>query len=829
MVKAVSSFYLKGMLNLYYLLILLLVLLILWFIFRKQFQNLVRPIKYRASFSGAPQYIAGSTSGSPLSELGSHCGFKVVPESDKLTCSALFATVASFGAGRLYDFAVRLYGEKGNLLFKKSKTRKVELSPYCIEERAEYNSYSVKSRLFFLQRNLALLEVEWTSTGNSEKAQPAFNLLPTLGRDLENPYPHIHGFNFLKQKNGGLLLSNKYRVPGQKLFAFFLPVTGEANGLKELRGPLQDFGQDNKIKWSVIISFSADGDYKLVRRAERARNYLEKLVNAAEKRWQLFEDRLPVPYDTKSDETKAILSLSAWALENSLYFPRGKMTRLGSVPSKVYFPFFWGWDTPQHVIGMSEWNPKKAGDILLTQLDGNNFAPRRARFRLRAKGITIIAGAQRNLIPSKLNDNLRGVLDFYSQPPLQSWAAVRVYERLIEDSRKEQFLEEVLPSLRENLQWWEENRKLKNGFFSFLNGLESGLDDSPRFYPPSFLPSFIIGTVPRFFCAIDLNCWLYQSYMNLAFLSSQAGLDDDWSKYLLRAKELKDKIENELWSVEHEAWLDRRNGKYIEVITPSVWWPAFVGACSELDKVKKVIERYILNPDKFWGNYGIPSVAFDDRAYNDAKDGYYWRGQIWMINNYATLEVLFRFGYEDEAAELHERIIQTLYKSEGQFETYNAKTGEVGWSSRGPGDPAVMQFGMSSCWATQILFYRYQHFRYIFPETKKMQGYIQWVSEFERVPVLSPPSVEISPKDAIMQVRVPDVHSYDLPKVFLESGDGMPLLVSRELKLYFEDNANFTGDEGHILFSWKGEEYRVDPGVDYILKPFEDNNKLMHA
>ncbi len=813
----------------YFLFVLALFLLVLWFIFRKQFQNLVRPIKYRASFSGAPQYIAGSTSGSPLSELGSHCGFKAVPENDKLSSNALFATVASFGAGRLYDFAVRLYGEKGNVLFKKSTNREVKLSPYCIEERADYKNYSLKSRLFFLQSNLALLETEWLSTGSMEKVQPAFKLLPTLGRDLENPYPHLHGFNFLQQKSGGIQLSNRHRVPGQKLYAFFLPVNGMAHGDRELRASLQDLGPDQKIKWSVIISFSVDSEDSLVEKAERARDHLEKLTGSAEKRWQLFEQNLPVPYDAGSREANEILTLSAWALENSLYSPRGKMTRLGSVPSKVYFPFFWGWDTPQHVIGISEWNPKKAGDILLTQLDGNKFAPRKARFRLKAKGVTIIAGAQRNLIPSKLDDNLRGVLDFYSQPPLQSWAAVRVYERLQEDIEREQFLQEVLPPLRENLQWWEENRKLKSGFFSFINGLESGLDDSPRFYPPSFLPSFIIGVVPRFFCAIDLNCWLYQSYMNVAFLCSQAGLDQEWSSYILRAKELKGKIENDLWSAEHEAWLDRRNGKFIEVITPSVWWPAFVGACSDIGKVKKVIEKYILDPDKFWGNYGIPSVAFDDRAYNDAKDGYYWRGQIWMINNYSALEVLYRFGYEDQAAELHDKIIGTLDRSKGLYETYNARTGEIGWSSRGPGDPAVMQFGMSSCWATQMLYYRYQHFRYILPETKKVQGYIQWAAEFERVPVLSPPSVELSPHDAIMQVRVPNARSYDLPKVKLESKDGMPLLLSRVLKLYFEDNANFTGDDGHILFTWKGEEYRVYPGIHYVLKPFDNKNKLMLA
>lgn len=816
----------KGRLVLYLIAIILIILFIIWFIFRKQWQNLVRPLKPHVSYSGAPHYIAGSTSGSPLSELGSHCGFKAVSEKKEAAGSAFFATVASFGAGRIYDFAVCLIGEEGTVYFKKTDSRKVYFRPYCIEETARDGHFVMKSRLFFLQRNLGLLETEWIAESGTEKVQPAFTLLPTVGRDLENPYPHLHGFNFLKQKSGGLQLSNYFRLPGQKLFAYFLPSEGSPEGKDELYGSWRELKQGESFKWHVIISFSADGDKKLVERTARANRNLDRLIKAAETRWARFEENLPVVYDAKNEKAHRILNLAAWALKNSLYYPRFKMKRWGSVPSKVYFPFFWGWDTPQHVLGLSEWDPGKAGDVLLTQLDGNNFAPRRARFRLKVKGVTLIAGAQSNLIPSKLDDKLRGVLDFYSQPPLQSWAAIRVYERLIQPEERERFLQEVLPALRDNLDWWEENRKLKNGFFSYINGLESGLDDSPRFYPPSFLPSFIIGIIPRLFSAIDLNCWLYQSYMNVSFLCAQAGLDREWASYLERARELKDKIDTELWSPEYRAWLDRRNGKFIEVITPSIWWPAFVGATSDLKKVKMVIEDYLLNPGKFWGDYGIPSVAFDDDAYNNGKDGYYWRGQIWMINNYSALEVLFRFGYTAEAEELHDKVLNTLYRSQGLYETYNARTGEVGWSSRGPGDPAVMQFGMSSCWATQMIFYRYQHFQYILPETMKLEGHIQWAAPFDRVPVLSPPSVELMPQDAVLKVQIEKTHRYDLPKLILESVDRKPLLESSMLKLFFEDRADLTGAARHIIFTWRGEEFEVKPGVGYILNPFSQDDKL---
>ncbi len=814
----------KGLLILY-ILIAVIIALVAYYLYRKQWLNQGRPHRHYAEVEGAPFYIAGSTSGSPLSELGSHCGFKSVVNSEAASCSALYATITSFGAGRIYDFAAALYDEEGEVFFNKPQKRAVNLYPYMIEEKASDGSYTMISRLYFLQTNLALWETTWETSGSGAKVKPAFKLLPTHGRDLENPYPHFNGFSFFKEKNGGLQLTDRHRLPGQKLYAYFLPTSGSVRK-KELLGPWLDLNPGEKQGWSVIVSFSADDAEGTVTRAERAARNLDGLKAGAKERWEHFESNLPVPYESNSKPSRVVLNLAAWALENSLYYPRNKMSRWGSVPSKVYFPFIWGWDTPQHVIGLSEWNPHKAGDLLLTQLDGNYYAPKQARFRLRIKGITFIAGAQRNLIPSKLNDSLRGVLDFYSQPPLQSWSAARIYERLREDQQKETFLEEVLPPLRENLRWWEENRKLRNGFFSYINGLESGLDDSPRFYPPSFLPSFVIGLVPRFFSAIDLNCWLFQSYINTAYLCEKAGENDAALTYRERGRELKDRIDQDLWSEKCQAWLDRRNGKYIEVITPSVWWPAFVGASSDLDKIKAVIEKYLLNKDKFWGNYGIPSAAFDDPSYNYKKDGYYWRGQIWMINNYSALEVLFRYGYCSEAEELHRKIIETAYRAKGLYETHNARTGAVGWSSRGPGDPSVMQFGMTSGWATQIVFYRYQHFRYIFPETKAISGHIKWAATIDREPDLSPPSVEIDPRDAVLEVEIPGEHSYNIPSINLESRDGKALLESALISLYFEDQSEFVGENDKIRFTWKGESFMVKPGREYLLKPFVSSDKL---
>lgn len=811
----------------YYIAIIILVLF-LWFIYRRQLQNLVRPLKYQAEFSGSPHYVAGITNGSPLSELGSHCGFKTVPEKKAAACNALFATVTSLGAGRLCDFAVCLYGEGGQVFFRSPQQRKVYFRPYCIEEHSAEQDLQLYTKLYFLRHNVAVLDLEWEGSC-AERLRPAFKLLPVGGRDLENPYPHFNGLAVVRKRDHGLLFSSIHRVPGLRLHAYFLPAGGSSNGRKELLGPLVTMQDGGKKRWSVLISFSAENPARAIAQSQQCYSAMEVLSAEAKQRWNTFEKGLPVTGDKDDRQASKAFNLAAWALYNNLYAPRGSMERMGSVPAKVYFPFIWGWDTPQHVLGLSELDPQVAADVLLTQLTGNRQTAAGTGLKLKAKGITLFAGRAKNQIPSKLDDSLKGVLNLYSQPPLQSWAALRTYLRIPDASGRKSFLQKALPPLKENIQWWEENRKLPNGFFSYLNGLESGLDDSPRFYPRSFLPSFIVGLIPRFLSAVDLNCWIYQSYMNYAWLSRETQQENDADYCLKRAAELREIIDQKLWSAADGAWLDRRNGSFARIFTPVIWWPAFLGASADLGKIHTVIQNHLLNPAKFWGNHGIPSVAFDDKTYNQRKDGYYWRGQIWMINNYAALEVLFRFGYAEEAAELHRRVVQTMYKAQGHYETYNADTGQIGWSSRGPGDPAVMQFGMSAAWATQILLYRYQHFCYIFPHTKELCGHIQWATTFNDMPLPAPPGAGAVSEEAVLQVVVPGSSVFDIPRLLLKSNDGKPLLESANLKVRFDSTARSVTAAGKVILYWKNESYRLRPGVEYVLKPQSSSEKLMRA
>ncbi len=774
-------------------------LLLSVYFFSKKFKDSSDSVHSYASFSGAPHYIAGSTNGSPLSELGSHCGYKAIIEEKKAAYSALYTTITSFAAGHLQEFAVSLQSNKGETFFAPSAKRNINFNPYSIEEEVEDRGWKLFSNMFFLKTNIAVLQLRIQSGTNRGTVRPEFLLLSPRGRNKENPYPHLAGRRCYSQQEEGVLLTTLHRIPGQALHTFFLPSNGKSSNKAKLAGPQAILSPGEEFTWSVIVSFSADCKKKAVEKAFEAREKLFLLTQEAKYRWRHFEEQLPSPH-TPEEGHKEVYRLSAWALNNNLYAPRNGMNRWATLPCKVYFPFIWGWDTPQQAIGISEWSPIKAHHSLFSQLEANCLSK---------------TEKARGQVPCKLSDSLKGVFNFYSQSPLQSWSAVIIWQRMQNKKKAKLFLKKINPLLRLNLSWWEKNRQNPSGLFYYLNGMESGLDDSPRFYPRRFVPSFIAGLLPRNICAVDLNCWLFQSYINSAFISLEAGQPSTAKQLYSRGTQLAKKIDQDLWCEEEQAWLDRRpDDSFVRVLTPVAWWPAFVGATLNLNRIKTVIEKHLLDEQKFWGKYGIPSVSFSSPTYNHRQDGYYWRGQIWLINTYTALEVLFRYGYTKEAEELRRRILTTLAGAGGIYETYNALTGERGWSSRGPGDPAAFQFGMSSAWAMQILLSRYQQFRYLFSDTQNIEGYVRCADVFGDYPRTSPPGMGQQNNKAVLYV---ESSGHEVPHLSLQSADGKPLIQSSLMDVQLTDPYNNFHKKTVTLY-WQGNRFNLKIGERHRLK-----------
>ncbi len=98
--------------------------------------------------------------------------------------------------------------------------------------------------------------------------------------------------------------------------------------------------------------------------------------------------------------------------------------------------------------------------------------------------------------------------------------------------------------------------------------------------------------------------------------------------------------------------------------------------------------KHLLNNNEFWGEYIIPTISRDDRAF---KNQQYWRGTIWPPTNYLVYQGIKRYGFDELAAEFARKSVGLFLKSWENYrlcrENYNSITGEGGgqrYQSWGP-------------------------------------------------------------------------------------------------------------------------------------------------
>jgi neutral trehalase len=120
---------------------------------------------------------------------------------------------------------------------------------------------------------------------------------------------------------------------------------------------------------------------------------------------------------------------------------------------------------------------------------------------------------------------------------------------------------------------------------------------------------------------------------------------------------------------------DLHTGQPITRLSPTNFYPLLARAATQ-EQARTMIEKHLMNPKEFWGEWVIPSIARDDPAF---KDQDYWRGRIWGPMNY--LVYLGLRNYDDSAArqEFAEKSYKLFLKEWSEkrhvHENYNAILG----------------------------------------------------------------------------------------------------------------------------------------------------------
>ena len=90
-----------------------------------------------------------------------------------------------------------------------------------------------------------------------------------------------------------------------------------------------------------------------------------------------------------------------------------------------------------------------------------------------------------------------------------------------------------------------------------------------------------------------------------------------------------------------------------------------------------MITEHLLNPDEFYGEYMLPSIARNDPAF---KDNTYWRGRIWAPMNFLVYLGLKNYDLPEArkilAEKSHNLLMKEWLPNRRVYENYNAETGE---------------------------------------------------------------------------------------------------------------------------------------------------------
>jgi putative isomerase len=252
-----------------------------------------------------------------------------------------------------------------------------------------------------------------------------------------------------------------------------------------------------------------------------------------------------------------------------------------------------------------------------------------------------------------------------SEPPVGAITVLGLYRKF----NDRWFLQDAFdPLLRWN-RWWAAHRDI-DGYLTWgsdgenLPGnlddgsrgtragaiLESGLDNSPMYDTATYdvrkhvLEYADVGLMSLYIADCDALAEMAETF-------SKPEIENELKD---RAARYRAKLST-LWSDQDGIFLnkDLHTGQSSTRLSPTNFYPMLAHAATP-EQAHTMIERHLMNPAEFWGQWVIPSIERNDPAFHDQD---YWRGRIWGPMNY--LVYLGLCNYDDPA--VREEFAQKSY------------------------------------------------------------------------------------------------------------------------------------------------------------------------
>ncbi len=371
---------------------------------------------------------------------------------------------------------------------------------------------------------------------------------------------------------------------------------------------------------------------------------------ASEQRWLNWYEKVPPVLE----EYQSKYAYAWWIMANNLISPRGVVAYEAMTPSKINYIGLWLWDSAMHALAFRH-------------VDCNL-----ARNQIRAM---IAHQLDDGMIPDAVYDE--GVIAEIeipfraevTKPPILAWAALKLHET----DPDEEFLKEIyVPLVRWNAWWFSMNDDDVDGIAQYNHPYSSGLDDNPLwdYGMPVESP--------------DLNTYLCVQMGSLAMIAEILGMDAEAEMWRRRTTAIVHRMIEHFWDEEAGLFWAMHENETIRVVTPFNLYPLWTGQLP--DHIRDRLISHLTNPDMFWGDFQLPSVAYNDPHFDPVT---MWRGPVWVNINYFFIEALKQIDQFELADQLLKKTLHMMMEHPSIYEYYNAMTGEppptaadiFGWSA----------------------------------------------------------------------------------------------------------------------------------------------------
>jgi putative isomerase len=189
----------------------------------------------------------------------------------------------------------------------------------------------------------------------------------------------------------------------------------------------------------------------------------------------------------------------------------------------------------------------------------------------------------------------------------------------------------------------------------FASMLESGLDNSPMYRDVGYDKDRNLMALAD----VGLMSFYITDCKELAEIAKRISRLEVVEEIEDRAETYTQSLQS-LWCEKTGLFLNKHldTGKFQHRYSPTHFYPLLAEAATQ-EQAERMIHQHFFNPDEFWGEWILPSIARNDPMYPEQD---YWRGRIWAPMNFLVYLGLRKYNLPEARKALVEKSEALLLK-----------------------------------------------------------------------------------------------------------------------------------------------------------------------